>query len=171
MDIKALIRDIPDFPKPGIIFKDITPVVSSPEAFAWVTEQLVEQAKVWGATVILGIDARGFVFGAPVANALWLPFVLARKPGKLPAATYRVEYALEYGTDALEMHTDAVGAGDRVMIIDDLLATGGTAEAACHLVEMAGARVAGLQVVIELVFLPGRERLGNRPVATLVSYE
>lgn len=171
MNIEALIRDVPDFPKPGIIFKDITPVISSPEAFAWVTEQLVAQARVWGATAILGIDARGFIFGGPVALQLGLPFVLARKPGKLPSKTFRVDYELEYGTDALEMHTDAVSAADKVMIIDDLLATGGTAEAACRLVEAAGATVAGLQVIIELAFLPGRARLGDRPVATLVSYE
>lgn len=169
-DVKALIRDVPDFPKPGIVFKDISPVLQDPAAFNTVLDALALQAREAGAESIVGIESRGFIFGAPLAARLGLPFVLARKPGKLPAKTYAVEYELEYGTDRLEMHVDALAAGTSVVIVDDLLATGGTAEAACRLVEMADAKVVGLLVVIELTFLNGAARLEPRPVQSLVRY-
>lgn len=169
-EVKALIRDVPDFPKPGILFKDITPVLQTPAAFNAVLDMFAEIVRGASATHIVGIESRGFIFGAPLATRLGLPFVLARKPGKLPAQTRSVEYALEYGTDTLEMHTDALGEGDTAVIVDDLLATGGTAEAACRLVEGGGAQVAAVIVLIELSFLEGVSRLGGRPVHALLRY-
>ena len=170
MDVKALIRDIPDFPKPGILFKDITPVLAHPEAFATLVDGLAALARVHGADCVMGIESRGFILGAPVAMALGVPFVLARKPGKLPAAKRRVEYALEYGSDALEVHLDAIESGARVAVVDDLLATGGTAEAACRLVEAAGGEVAAILTFIELVALGGTARLSPRAVHSLVRF-
>lgn len=169
-DVKALIRDVPDFPKPGIIFKDISPVLEDPAAFNAVIEALVEQARALGAASVVGVESRGFIFGAPLAARLGVPFVLARKPGKLPAQTRSVEYALEYGTDRLEMHLDALTPGTPVVVVDDLLATGGTAEAACRLVEAADARIVGVLVLVELTFLGGAARLEPRPVRSLVKY-
>ncbi|MGK0358342.1 MAG: adenine phosphoribosyltransferase [Bradymonadia bacterium] len=169
-DVKALIRDVPDFPKPGIVYKDISPVLQDPAAFNAVLDALEIRARAAGAESIVGVESRGFIFGAPLAARLGLPFVLARKPGKLPAKTYAVEYELEYGTDRLEMHVDALQAGTAVVIVDDLLATGGTAEAACLLVEAADAKVVGVFVVIELTFLGGAARLEPRPVQSLVRY-
>lgn len=169
-DVKALIRDVPDFPKPGIVYKDISPVLQDPAAFNAVLDALEVKARAAGAESIVGIESRGFIFGAPLAARLGLPFVLARKPGKLPAKTYAVEYELEYGTDRLEMHVDALKAGTAVVVVDDLLATGGTAEAACLLVEAADAKVVGVFVFIELGFLGGAARLDPRPVQSLVKY-
>lgn len=169
-DVKALIRDVPDFPKPGIVFKDISPVLEDPAAFNAVLDALALKAREAGAQAIVGIESRGFIFGAPMAARLGLPFVLARKPGKLPAETRTVEYALEYGTDRLEMHVDAIAPDTAVVIVDDLLATGGTAEAACRLVEAASAKVVGVFVFIELAFLNGAARLEPRPVQSLVRY-
>jgi adenine phosphoribosyltransferase len=169
-DVKALIRDVPDFPKPGILFKDITPVLEDPSAFKTVIEAFAAHARSVQADCIVGIESRGFIFGAPLATRLSLPFVVARKPGKLPAATRHVEYALEYGTDRLEMHVDAIAPGAKVLIVDDLLATGGTADAACQLVEAADAQVVGVAILIELTFLNGAERLGKRPVFSLLQY-
>ncbi len=170
MSIRDLIRDVPDFPKPGIVFKDITPVLADPDAFAAVTRALSGLTQVHGANHVLGIESRGFIFGTPVATALGLPFTPIRKPGKLPRETRSVSYELEYGTDTLEIHAEDLGPDDTVVIIDDLLATGGTAEAACRLVESCGAKVAAVLVVIELTFLNGTDRLAPRPVYSLVKY-
>ncbi len=170
LDLKSIIRDVPDFPKPGILFKDITPVLSNPDAFEVVVDALAGLTRAVGATHVVGIESRGFILGTPVAVGLGLPFIPVRKPGKLPAETARVEYELEYGTDALEIHKDALCEGDRVVIIDDLLATGGTAEAACQLVETTGAKVAGVLVMIELSFLNGVERLKPHDVHSLIRY-
>ena len=170
INIKDLIRDVPDFPKPGILFKDITPVLSSPEAFDTVTDALMGISRSLGADKVIGVESRGFILGTPVALGLGLPFVPVRKPGKLPCETVRAEYELEYGTDTLEMHTDALEAGDRVIIIDDLLATGGTAEATIKLVESQGAVVAGVLVMIELCFLNGADRIDPHNVYSLVRY-
>lgn len=170
VDVKALIRDIPDFPKPGILFKDITPVLADAEALATVIDALAGLARVHGVDCVVGIESRGFILGAPVAVALGVPFVPARKPGKLPAEKRRVEYALEYGVDALEVHADALQPGMRVAVVDDLLATGGTAEAACRLVEAAGAEVAVVLAFIELVALGGIARLAPRPAHCLIRF-
>lgn len=169
-DLKSLIAEVPDFPKAGILFRDITPVLANPVAFDQVTDALCGLARLAGATHIAGIESRGFLFGVGVAQRLSLPFVPVRKPGKLPRATRRAEYALEYGTDAVEMHVDAVAPGDRVVVVDDLLATGGTAEAACRLIEACGAHVGAVLVVIELGALGGVERLAPRPVHALLRY-
>ena len=168
--IRQSIREVPDFPKPGILFYDITTVLSDPEAFGEVVDRMVEGTKDSGAQHVLGIESRGFLFGAPMALQLGLPFAPIRKRGKLPHKTVRADYALEYGTDSLEMHVDAVSKGDRVVIVDDLLATGGTAEAAARLVEGQGAEVVGMLFFIELDFLKGRAKLGKRPVKSLLVY-
>lgn len=170
IDIRTLVRDIPDFPKPGILFRDITPVLADAEALSAVIDALAALARVHGATRVVGIESRGFILGTPVAARLGLPFVPVRKPGKLPHERTRVEYALEYGTDALEMHVDALEPGDRVVIIDDLLATGGTAEAACRLVEQSDAEVAAVVVMIELCDLGGSARLQPRQAYSLLKY-
>jgi adenine phosphoribosyltransferase len=168
--IRHLIRDIPDFPKKGIVFKDITPVLGDPGAMARIAgafELAFEDVKP---SRIVGIESRGFIFGAVLAAHMNLPFSPVRKPGKLPYDKISVSYTLEYGEGTLEMHTDGVSRGERVIVLDDLLATGGTAAAACQLVERLGAQVAGLGFVIELGFLKGREKLGGRNVVSLVSF-
>lgn len=165
-----LIRDIPDFPKPGIIFKDITPVLQHPEAFSQVIGQMAEYARSRKPDVVIGIESRGFILGAPVALALDKGFVPVRKIGKLPHETIQCEYALEYGTAAVEMHKDAVNPGQRVLIVDDLLATGGTAAAAARLVEELGGRVVGMVFLIELGFLNGRSQLPAYDVKSLITY-
>ena len=169
-DIHQAIRDVPDFPKPGIMFKDITPLLLDPARFRQAVELMA--APFAGSKVrrVVSIESRGFLLGAPIALLLEAGLVPIRKPGKLPAARGRVEYALEYGTDALEMHRDAVGQGDRVLIVDDVLATGGTAEAAAKLVRAHGAEVVGFTFLIELDFLKGRERLGAERVEALLHY-
>ena len=169
-DIYQAIRDVPDFPKPGIMFKDITPLLLDPTRFRRAVELMA--APFGGSKVrrVVSIESRGFLLGAPIALLLEAGLVPIRKPGKLPAARGRVEYALEYGTDALEMHRDAVGLGDRVLIVDDVLATGGTAEAAAKLVRAHGAQVVGFTFLIELDFLKGRERLRNERVEALLHY-
>ena len=169
-DIYQTIRDVPDFPKPGIMFKDITPLLLDPARFRQAVELMA--APFAGSKVrrVVSIESRGFLLGAPIALLLEAGLVPIRKPGKLPAARGRVEYALEYGTDALEMHRDAVGQGDRVLIVDDVLATGGTAEAAAKLVRAHGAEVVGFTFLIELDFLKGRERLGAERVEALLHY-
>jgi len=169
-DIYRTIRDVPDFPKPGILFKDITPLLLNPPAFRTAVELMSTPFVGARATRVVSIESRGFLLGAPVALALEAGLVPIRKPGKLPAARGRVEYALEYGTDALEMHRDAVGRGDRVLIVDDVLATGGTAEAAAKLVRAHGADVIGFTFLIELDFLKGRERLRGERVEALLHY-
>jgi adenine phosphoribosyltransferase len=166
----TLIRDVPDFPKAGILFKDITPVLSDPESLQEVLTAMTEAAAQFQPDVILGIESRGFLFGVPAAQSLGLGFVPVRKAGKLPHTTIREEYALEYGAAVLELHTDAVKPGQRVVIMDDLLATGGTAEAAGRLVERLGGVVAGYCFLVELGFLNGRERLQNREVSSLISF-
>jgi adenine phosphoribosyltransferase len=161
VDLESYIRDVPDFPQPGIIFKDITPLLASPEGFRAAIDLLAEPYAAAGVTKVLGAEARGFILGGALAYALGAGFVPARKPGKLPYTTTSAEYALEYGTDQLEMHTDAVGVGDIVLIVDDVLATGGTAAAKADLVQRSGATVAGFAFLIELDFLGGREKLSD----------
>ncbi len=168
--LKAKIRDIPDFPKPGILFKDITPLVRDPAALRLTVHQLLHPFLGQNITAVAGMEARGFIFGALVAWELGLGFVPLRKPGKLPHDVQTVDYDLEYGTAALEVHTDALGRGDRVLLIDDLLATGGTARASCELIEGLGAEVAACAFVVELDFLKGRDRLAEYPVHSLLHY-
>ncbi len=166
----SLVRDIPDFPKSGVLFKDITPVLASAPAFQEIINRLVGQAEALVPDVIAGIESRGFLFGAPVALALGLSFVPIRKAGKLPSATEREEYVLEYGTAIIELHRDAVQPGQRVLIIDDLLATGGTAAAAARLVEKLGGKVAGFCFLAELGFLEGRAALSGYETRSLLVY-
>ncbi len=170
MDLQAHIRDIPDFPKPGIVFKDITPLMADASALREAVDQLAAPARDLGVDVVIGAEARGFLLGPALALALGAGFVLARKPGKLPHDTVSAEYALEYGTDMLELHSDAVAHGARVLVHDDLLATGGTARALCQLVEQLGGRVVGCHFLVELAFLEGRKRLDGYDVRSLVSY-
>jgi adenine phosphoribosyltransferase len=169
-DLARFIRDIPDFPKPGIVFKDITPLLSDAGAFRAMIEGLVEPYR-GGADVVLGVESRGFIVGAAAAYALGTGLALVRKRGKLPYRTLAATYDLEYGTDTLEIHDDALGRDQRVLLIDDLLATGGTASAACELVERCGGRVIACAFVIELAFLPGRARLAGRDVTSLIRYD
>lgn len=167
---KQLVRDVPDFPKPGILFKDVTPILQSAPAMREVVQALAEIARGLQPDVVVGIEARGFVFAAPLALELGLGFVPVRKLGKLPWRTIAEEYALEYGTNTVEMHEDAVRAGQRALIVDDLLATGGTAAATARLVERQGGRVAGVLFVIELDFLHGREVLKGYDVHSLIHF-
>ena len=171
-DIAALVasrlRDIPDFPKPGILFKDFTPLFADGPAFGTLVRDIAGRY-VGDVDVIVGIEARGFILGAAVAHELGLGMVPVRKAGKLPGDTIKESYALEYGTAEIEVHTDAFEPGQRVLVLDDVLATGGTAEATIQLVERAGARVAAVEVVLELAFLKGRERLAGRPVNAILT--
>jgi len=169
-DISRRIRDVPDFPKPGILFKDITPLLLDPKAFRRAVELMTAPFRGDRISRVVSIESRGFLLGAPIALALEAGLVPMRKPGKLPAERGRVEYALEYGTDALEMHSDAVGAADRVLIVDDVLATGGTAAAAAQLVRKHGAGVVGCTFLIELDFLHGRGRLTGERIEALLHY-
>lgn len=171
MNLAAYIRDIPDFPKPGVIFKDITPLLASPEGFREAIEQMAAPYRDAGVTKVLGAEARGFILGGALALVLNAGFVPARKPGKLPWTTTSAEYALEYGTDQLEMHVDAVVPSDRVLIVDDVLATGGTASAKADLVKRSGAEVVGYAFLMELDFLHGREKLGDHKVVSLTHVE
>ena len=170
MDLREKIRDIPDFPKRGIVFKDIMPLLADAEALQETVEQLAEFAEPRRPDVVLGAEARGFILGAALAYRLKCGFVAARKPGKLPWRTVSAKYALEYGFDALELHADAIEGGARVLIHDDLLATGGTARAKIDLVEQLGGEVVGLAFVIELDFLNGREKLEGYDVFSLIHY-
>jgi adenine phosphoribosyltransferase len=169
-DIACHIRDIPDFPRPGIMFKDITPLLLEPRAFRCAVELMTAPFRRERISRVVSIESRGFLLGAPIALALEAGLVPMRKPGKLPAARGRVEYALEYGTDALEMHRDAVGAADRVLVVDDVLATGGTAAAAAQLVRTHSAAVVGFAFLIELDFLKGRARLQGERIEALLHY-
>lgn len=164
------IRDVPDFPKPGILFKDITPVLSDASLMAGIVQAFADQFRDANVTAVVGMESRGFIFGAPLALELGCAFVPARKPGKLPYDHIGVDYALEYGTARLEMHTDAVGPNDRVLVVDDLLATGGTAAATNTLIAQFGATIVANCFVIELDFLNGREALSGVPVSSLVHY-
>ncbi len=171
VNIQDLIRDVPDFPQPGVIFRDITPVLAHPEGLDTLIEGLSAPFMGIGIALVVGIESRGFILGAPVARQLNCGFVPVRKPGKLPRATYSVEYALEYGTDRLEIHQDAIAPGQRVLIVDDVMATGGTAGAAAKLIEQTGGKLAGFAFAIELMFLNGRQNLPeNVPVVSLLSY-
>jgi adenine phosphoribosyltransferase len=171
VDLRSRIRDIPDFPKPGIVFKDIMPLLADAEALRETVEQLAEWAEPKEVDYIVGAEARGFILGSALAYRLGCGFVAARKPGKLPYLTVGAKYALEYGFDALEMHVDAVPRGSRVLVHDDLLATGGTARAKIDLVEQLGAEVVGLAFVVELAFLGGRDRLYPYDVHSLIQYD
>ena len=171
MRLEDHIRDIPDFPKPGIVFKDITPLFLDPGALRYAIDELAEYARTRSVDYVVSAEARGFVLGAAVAAAAGAGFILGRKPGRLPREISSVEYRLEYGVDALEVHADAIRDGARVLVHDDLLATGGTAGALCDLVEQAGGVVAGCAFVIERAFLQGRERLAGYDVKSLVVYE
>jgi adenine phosphoribosyltransferase len=168
--IARRIRDIPDYPRAGIVFKDITPLLADPHAFATATDAMARPFQDDGITHVVGIESRGFILAAPVAQRLGAGFVPVRKRGKLPSATMQREYALEYGTDCLEIHADACGPNARVLIVDDVLATGGTADAARHLVEALGATVAGFSFLIALSFLFGERRLADSVVSSLVVY-
>jgi adenine phosphoribosyltransferase len=170
MDLKQYIANVPDFPKPGIQFKDITPLMSDGDAYREATRQIVEYAEKLGAEVVVGPEARGFIFGCPVAYELGIGFAPVRKPGKLPRETIEYAYDLEYGSNVLCMHKDAVKPGQKVVIVDDLLATGGTMQAAIKLVEDLGGEVVGLAFLIELVDLNGRDLLKGYDVLTLMQY-
>ncbi len=170
MNLHSIIRDVPDFPKPGIIFKDITPLLKDPLAFRETIDLLEKAASGLEITGVVGVEARGFIFGAALAARMGVGFIPIRKPHKLPYDTISESYQLEYGTDAIEMHRDALGPGDRVILIDDLLATGGTIQAAIRLVEKTGARVARVLFVVELLFLKGREKLEGYDIHSLVSF-
>jgi adenine phosphoribosyltransferase len=169
-DLKARIRDVPDFPKPGILFKDVTPVLADPRLFGRVVNAMSAPFRGRHVNKVVGVEARGFLLGAPIALALHAGFAPARKPGKLPWKTVTERYALEYGEDGLQLHEDAVKPGDQVLIVDDLLATGGTAEATTRLVTKLGGEVVGYSFLISLDFLPGRERLDRQKVCALLSY-
>lgn len=170
MDLASFIRDIPDFPKEGIVFKDITPLLANAEALRYAVDQLAEFAVGKKIDLILGAEARGFLLGATLAYTLNAGFIPARKPGKLPYNTIGAEYELEYGTDTLEVHEDAISPGTRVMVHDDLLATGGTARAKCDLVEKMGGEVVAVTFVVELEFLKGREKLQGYDTMSLIKY-
>jgi adenine phosphoribosyltransferase len=171
VDLAAKIRDVPDFPKPGIVFKDIMPLIGDAAALDETIEQLAAWARPRQPDIVLGAEARGYITGGALACKLGCGFVAARKPGKLPWHTVTAKYALEYGFDQLEVHTDAISRGQRVLVHDDLLATGGTAKAAVELVEQLGGEVVGLPFIIELAFLPGREKLAGYDVFSLISYD
>jgi adenine phosphoribosyltransferase len=171
MDLKSYIRDVPDFPEPGVLFRDITPLLHSAEALGYAVDRLTERFRGSGLDAVVGIESRGFLFAAPLALNLGLPLVPVRKPGKLPAAHMRVEYTLEYGTGELDIHSDALERGQSAVIVDDLVATGGTAMGAAKLVELLGAKVAAIAFVVELAGLRGRERLSDYDVFSLVVYE
>jgi adenine phosphoribosyltransferase len=170
LDLRDFIRDIPDFPKPGILFRDLTPLLANPNALQYAVTALAEPFRGEKVDYVVGTEARGFIFGAPVALALGVGFVPARKPGKLPHDTLEASYELEYGTDLVEMHTDAVPPGSRVLVVDDLIATGGTAGATVDLVRQSKAEVIGCSFLIELCFLKGREALGVEPCHTVIQY-
>jgi adenine phosphoribosyltransferase len=168
--IKGLIRDIPDFPQPGIVFKDITPLLADDDAFSSVIDLIVVRYGRGNVDKVVGIEARGFILASPVAYHFGAGFVPVRKEGKLPWDTEREEYALEYGTAVLEIHKDAIGVGDRVLIVDDVLATGGTAKATAKLVERLGGKVMGIACLIELTFLKGRDNLSGYDFFSLITY-
>ena len=171
LDLNSFIRDIPDFPRPGIVFKDITPLLADHAAFASAVHQLIDAFEGQRIDRVCGVEARGFILAAPIAYKFGAGFTPVRKAGKLPWEVEREEYELEYGTDLLEIHRDAVSPGERVLIVDDVLATGGTAAASGRLVEKLGAEVVGFGFLIELAFLGGRQQLDGRDVVSLVTYE
>jgi adenine phosphoribosyltransferase len=170
MDLSRYIRDVPDFPKPGILFKDITPLLAEPRALQCAIDQLAAHYPATTVDVVAAVEARGFLFAAPLALTLHKPLVPLRKPGKLPYVTHSLSYELEYGTAELQVHVDAVVAGARVLLVDDLLATGGTMRAGCRLIEKTGGKVMGCAFLVELTFLGGRERLQPFEVFSLIQY-
>jgi adenine phosphoribosyltransferase len=170
MDLAAYIRDVPDFPMPGILFHDITPLLADAAAFRSVVDTFADHCRQGQVEVIVGIESRGFIFGTPLAYVLGVPFVPVRKAGKLPAERMSVEYALEYGTSQLDIHADALAPGQRAVIVDDLLATGGTAAATAKLVELVGGSVQEFLFLVELSSLNGREKLQGYPITTLITY-
>ncbi len=171
IDLKALIREVPDFPQPGVLFRDITPLLQDPDAYRYTVDELTRLLGGLAPDAVVGVESRGFVFGAPVAYHLGVPFVPVRKAGKLPHERMSVEFALEYGESQLDIHTDALERDDQAVIVDDLLATGGTAAATAKLVELLGASVKAMAFVVELAFLGGRDRLRDYEVITLVRYD
>ncbi|MCH7737378.1 MAG: adenine phosphoribosyltransferase [Chloroflexi bacterium] len=170
LDLRKYIRDVPDFPEPGILFKDITPLLGDAKAFDYTIAKLVERYKDSDIDAIVPIESRGFLFGAPLARELGKAIVPVRKPGKLPAATHSVDYGLEYGTNTMEIHADGLRKGQKVLIVDDLLATGGTLAATARLVEMAGGVVSEIAVIIELTFLDGRKNLDGYDIYSMIQY-
>ena len=172
MELKSLIRDIPDFPEPGIMFRDITTLLSNSAGLRYTIDRLTQKCQEANLLpdYIVGMESRGFIFGTPLAYQLNAGFIPVRKPGKLPGLVHAVEYELEYGTDKLEIHQDAVSAGSKVLIVDDLIATGGTAKATAELLTQLGAEVLGFAFIIELMALGGREKLPNLPIVNLVEY-
>lgn len=170
MDLKQYITDVPDYPKPGVVYKDITPLLSDGEAFRFLIDRFTEEAKEKNPDLILGIDARGFLFAAPIAYKLEKGVAIVRKPGKLPRETAKESYDLEYGSNSLEIHKDAIKLGQKVLIVDDVLATGGTMEAACKLVKGLGGEIVGILFLIELDFLQGRNRLEGQDVKAQIHY-
>lgn len=169
-ELKAVIREIPDWPKEGILFYDITTLLQNPASFRSAVDAVINLYKDKPIDIVVGIEARGFIFAPTVAYALNAGFVPVRKPGKLPAATHRVTYELEYGTDSLEIHQDAIKPGDRVLIVDDLIATGGTAQAVAEVVEKMGGQLVGLAFLVELEFLKGRQKLSRYAVTSILKY-
>ncbi|MGF1602185.1 MAG: adenine phosphoribosyltransferase [Thermosynechococcaceae cyanobacterium] len=170
MDLKSLIRDIPDFPKPGILFRDITTLLQNAEGLNYVIDRLAEDYADQGIDYVVGMESRGFIFGTPLAYKLGAGFVPVRKPGKLPAPTYSMDYELEYGTDRLEIHQDAFTPGSRVLVVDDLIATGGTAAATAKLIDQCDCTLSGFGFIIELTALNGRQYLPEVPINALVQY-
>jgi adenine phosphoribosyltransferase len=170
MDLKPYIRDIPDFPKAGILFRDITPLLQSADAFSHTIDLLAQRYENEALDVIVAVESRGFLFGAPLAYKLGKPIVPVRKPGKLPGATHQADYTLEYGSNTMEIHVDGIGQGQRTLLLDDLLATGGTLEASAKLIEMSGGIVGAICVIIELTDLNGRDRLAGYDVHALLQY-
>lgn len=170
IDYRSLIREVPDFPKPGILFYDITTLLKRPDALRGVADELVERYQHRRVAKVVGIESRGFIFGGIVAARLGAGFVPIRKPGKLPADCYEVKYSLEYGANSLAVHRDAIGVGERVLVIDDLLATGGTAEAAVNLVRQLGGEIVGLDFLVEIKSLKGREKLAGYEVHSTIIY-
>lgn len=170
MDIKSLIRDIPDFPKPGIVYRDITTLLQSSEGLSYVIDHFSDEYSDQKIDYVIGIESRGFIFGAPIAYKIGAGFVPVRKAGKLPAEIHSIEYELEYGTDCLEIHQDAIQAESRILIVDDLIATGGTAAATAELIGKLGCKLIGFAFIIELLALEGRLKLPNAPVRSMVTY-
>jgi adenine phosphoribosyltransferase len=170
MDIKRYIRDVPDFPKPGIMFKDITPLLKNPDGFAVAIDHLAAHYQGTRIDAIAGIESRGFIIGAALAATMRVGFIPIRKPGKLPAASRRLEYQLEYGTDAIEIHEDAVKPGEHILLVDDVIATGGTARAAADLLRQLGAELVGIAFLVELGFLDGAKKLADEKVFSLLKY-
>jgi adenine phosphoribosyltransferase len=170
MDLKALIRDVPDFPKPGIVFKDITTLLNNPDGLRYAIDLMAERVADLNVDYVVGMESRGFIFGTPLAYKMGVGFVPVRKPGKLPAPTHFAEYELEYGSDRLEIHQDAFHPGSRVLVIDDLIATGGTAAATAQLIQQTGSSLVGFGFIIELTFLEGRKNLPDVPIVSLIEY-